>query len=196
MFAPIPDVGVTTATTKKAGRFTSARKLRSMSSESVLTRYPPLSICGRLPHRSKAASRILDEARVQLGGLFDAHAVVVVDGSPAHVGVARVDSSVDRRALLRKTWPTAFGAGDHARTHAIAYIRDGKERAASVGHAHLVPGCNFPGSGIIGMDKQRCGSRPLALPRHVGEDRIQEVVIGGCDESERILANEGGVTLR
>jgi len=120
----------------------------------------------------------------------------VVDGSPAHVGVARVDGGVDRRALFREAWPTAFGAGDYARPDAIAYIRDGKERATSVGDAHLVSGGDASGRRVVGMDQQRCCSGSLLLPCRVGEDGIQKVVIGWCDEGERILAGEGGVVLR
>jgi hypothetical protein len=142
------------------------------------------------------ASQISLLTRVQCGHLFDAHPVVVINRAAAHIRVALVDSSVDCRPFFREAWPTALGAGDHTRPDVIAHVRDSKERASSVGDAHLVPCCNLPGRGIVGMDKQRCGSRPLPLPRHVGEDRIQEVVIGGCDEGERVSTGQGCIALR
>ena len=61
--------------------------------------------------------------------------------------------------------PPALGAGHHAAANAIADVGDREERAAGVGHAHLVARRDAPRRGIVGMDQQRRHARRAAAAR-------------------------------
>src|SRR5258708_37342430 len=175
--APTVSATVTIAPTVNVGVLRRARKLWRTSRKRFNTR---LTIDSSWPSEYSV----------------DAHTVVVVDGAAAHVRVALVHGSVDCRSLFRPARPTAFGAGDYARPDSITDVSDRKESTSGVRDSHLVSCRNLPGGGIVGMDQQRCGSRSPLLPRHVGENRIQEVVIGGRYQTEWVLAGQGRIVLR
>jgi hypothetical protein len=80
-----------------------------------------------------------------------------------------------------------FRARNDAGANAIAHVRNRHERAPAVHDANLVSADNAQRLSVVRMEHYRYAAGPPLLTRHVGEDRVQKVVICGRDEAERVL---------
>src|SRR3954453_1392263 len=82
----------------------------------------------------------------------DLDAVVVEDGSAAHVGVALLDGRVDVRATADVLEPVALGRRDHARADAIGDDHLGLEAPARVVDAGAVAAREAAARRVLGVD--------------------------------------------
>lgn len=124
----------------------------------------------------------------------DAHAVVVVERSGAHVGIVVRDGGVDRRAVFRVAGPAPLRARDDALANRVAHVGDREKRPSFVCHPHLraispgylsTVGTRLPQGRSFGED-DRSDTPPVALVSEALADRF----LSGRAVGQRLLIND------
>src|ERR1051325_6260041 len=86
----------------------------------------------------------LTAAQLSFCDFINSHAVVVIHGATAHIGVTLIDSGIDRRTLFRVACPTTLCACNDTRSDPFTYFGDSIEGASCVRDADLISRCNKP----------------------------------------------------